>query len=1209
MPDFVHLHCHSEYSLLDGLCRLKPLAKKAKALGMPALALTDHGVMFGAMEYYRAAIDAGIKPIIGCELYVARRDMRDKDPEADKRSHHLIVLAENMTGYRNLLQIVSAAQLEGFYYKPRVDHAYLESHAEGLIALSACKSGEVIRAIENGQESESRKLAAWHREVFGAQNYFIELQSREGLPEMNGVNRELQEIAHSLDIPLVATNDVHYIAAEDAATQELLLAIQTGTTMSDSKRMRMEGSDYYLRTPAEMHGLFSGLPAALQNTMLIAERCNLNLDNKGYHLPVFEVPPGHSTDTYLRELAEDGFARRYPHPTRQLRQRLEYELGVIHGMGFDTYFLIVWDLVQAAKKRDIWYNIRGSAAGSMVAYTLDITALDPVKHNLIFERFLNPARVTMPDIDMDFPDDRRGEMIEYAVTKYGRDRVAQIITFGTLGAKAAIRDVARATGVELSEADRLARMVPGGPKIHLADQLQEGELAILYKSDAGVKELLDRALSLEGISRHASTHAAGVVITDKPLTEYVPLHRPTKESKDKDKNEAGVLSAVTQYPMEDLEGIGLLKMDFLGLATLTIMRRAVDLIEQTRGERVDISQVPIDDPAIFELLSSGNVEGVFQVESQGMRKVLTGLKPTTFEDVSATIALYRPGPMQFIDSFIARKHGREPISYRHPALEPIMRDTYGALIYQEQVIQVMTDLAGYAAGDADLVRRAVGKKKDEELKKHRAGFVAGALKTRKIPTEIAEQIWSDIEYFANYGFNKAHSADYALVTCQTAWLKAHYPVEYMTALLSVARGDTEKIVSYTGECARLKLEMLPPSLNQSDLDFTVERLASADARAMEAGSESIARPSQLGIRYGLGAIKNVGDGVVNLIVNERKTNGCFHSLEDFCERVDLRQLNKRALECLAKCGVFDEFGRREQVLAVVDRMLESSQRAHYAQSVGQLDLFGGALGVAGLSFSPLPDIEARPLKEVLGWEKELLGIYVSEHPLKRIMPFVERNATATIGQIDASMNGQMIIMAGMVTSVRSITTKKGDLMAFVLLEDLQGTIEATVFPRLYAKTKELWENDNAVVLRAKVEERDGKLKLLAESAEPLPQEPTARSANEVAEVAAVLSSAPVTVNSGSGYAKTKKHIRYHLFITMPRSGDHAQDIERMAQVYALLQSHPGVDHFSIYTMHGAGRVLLDFPNATTKHSVQLQQKLVEILGAGTVKVRSIEEAM
>jgi DNA polymerase-3 subunit alpha len=1064
MPDFVHLHCHSEYSLLDGLCRLKPLARKAKDLGMPAVALTDHGVMFGSMEFYRAAKEVGIKPIIGCELYVARRDMHDKDPEADKRSHHLVVLAENLTGYKNLLQIVSAAQLEGFYYKPRVDHKYLESHAEGLIALSACKSGEVIRAIEDGKETESRSLAAWHKEVFGAKNYFMELQYREGLPEMEAVNRELLDIARGLDIGMVATNDVHYIAPEDAATQELLLAIQTGTTMSDSKRMRMEGSDYYLRTPEEMHRLFSGLPDALHNTLLIAERCNLNLDNKGYHLPIFEVPDGFTNETYLRHKAEEGFARRYPNPTPELRQRLEYELGIIHKMGFDTYFLIVWDLVRAAIDGGIWYNIRGSAAGSMVAYTLDITALDPVRHNLIFERFLNPGRVTMPDIDMDFPDDRRGEMIEYAIKKYGRDRVAQIITFGTLGAKAAIRDVARATSVELSVADQLARLVPGGPKVHLADQLVEGELAAMYKNDPEKRELLDRALSLEGISRHASTHAAGVVITDKPLTEYVPLHRPTKE---RDKNEPGAIGVVTQYPMEDLEGIGLLKMDFLGLATLTIMRRAVDLIEQTRGEKVDVGKVPLDDPAIYELLSSGNVEGVFQVESAGMRKVLTGLKPTTFEDVSATIALYRPGPMQFIDSFIARKHGKEPITYRHPALEPIMRDTYGALIYQEQVIQVMTDLAGYAAGDADLVRRAVGKKKEEELKKHRAGFVAGALKTCRIPPEIGEQIWSDVEYFANYGFNKAHSADYALVTCQTAWLKAHYPVEYMTALLSVARGDTEKIIAYTGECARLKIDVRPPSLNHSDLDFT------AETRDGKLPSPRTGHP--FAIRYGLGAIKNVGDGVVNLMVEERKANGLYRSLEDFCDRVDLRQVNKRALECLVKCGVFDEFGRRGQILAVMDRMLESSQRAHHAASVGQLDLFGGALGVIGLSFTPLPEVEERPLKEVLGWEKELMGIYVSEHPLKRIMPYVERNATATVGQIDSSMNGQMIIMAGMVTSARAITTKKGDLMAFVQLEDLQGSIEATVFPRLYAKTKDLWQPVNAVVLRAKVEVRDGKM--------------------------------------------------------------------------------------------------------------------------------------
>ncbi|MBI5876562.1 MAG: DNA polymerase III subunit alpha [Chloroflexi bacterium] len=1185
MTDFVHLHCHSEYSLLDGLCRLKPLARHVKALGMPAVALTDHGVMFGAFEFYKTAQDAGIKPIVGCELYIARRDMHDRDPEADKKSHHLVVLAENETGWRNLLKIASAAQLEGFYYKPRVDHAYLAEHAEGLIALSACMSGEVIRSIEAGQASESRKLAAWHKEVFGPGRYYLELQHREGIPAIQEINQELIQIGRELDVPLVATNDVHYIKRADAATQELLLAIQTGALMSDTKRMRMEGQDYYVRTPDEMAALFSGVPDALSNTMAIAERCNLKLDNKDYHLPEFSVPDGFTIESYLRHIAEAGFARRFPNPSPELRERLEMELRVIHQMQFDKYFLIVWDLVRHAQESDIWYNIRGSAAGSMVAYCLGITALDPVRHNLIFERFLNPGRVTMPDIDMDFPDDRRSEMIEYAVRKYGSDRVAQIITFGTLGAKAAIRDVARATGVELSEADRIARLVPSGPKIHLAEQLQEGELAALYQNDETVKALIDKALSLEGISRHASTHAAGVVITDKPIVEYVPLHRPTKQSSDEG------LGMVTQFQMNDLEDLGLLKMDFLGLATLTIMRRAVDLIEQTRGVRVDISQVPLDDPAIFSLLSSGNVEGVFQVESAGMRKVLTGLKPTTFEDVSATIALYRPGPMQFIDSFIARKHGLAPITYRHPDLEPIMCDTYGALIYQEQVIQIMRDLAGYSAGDADLVRRAVGKKKEEELKKHRAGFVSGAQQTRQIPAEIAEQIWADIEYFANYGFNKAHSADYALVTCQTAWLKAHDPVEYMTALLSVVRGDTEKIVAYIAECARLKIDVQPPSLNESELDFGIVFMDG--------------KPS--GIRFALGAVKNVGDGVVNLIVNERRANGPFRSIGDFGERVDLRQVNKRALECLVKAGVFDAFARREQMLGVVDRMVESSQRKHHAESIGQLDLFGGQLANSSLSFGTLPDVPPLPLKDVLNWEKELLGVYVSEHPLKRIMPYVERNATATVGQIDMTLNGQMIIIAGLVASARTITTKKGDLMAFVQLEDLQGSIEVTVFPRLYAKTKELWQPDTALVLRAKVEERDGKMKLLAESADLLPQEPSApEAAAQVAEVTAELAAAPVLVANGNGHARQKRIVHYHLFVTIPRSGDHAQDIDKVRQAYDLLIATPGDDRFSLSTASQSGTVLLDFPNVTTKHSVQLQQKLVQLLGAGTVSVKSFE---
>jgi DNA polymerase-3 subunit alpha len=1311
MSEFVHLHCHSEYSLLDGLCRLKPLAKKVKELGMPAAALTDHGVMYGAVEFYRAMQETGVKPIIGCEIYVAQRDMRDKDPDADKKSYHLVLLAENQVGYQNLMKICSAAQLEGFYYKPRVDHAFLEKHAEGLICLSACLTGEVMRAIDNGQPHEARKQAAWHKEVFGANNYFVELQHHEGIPRLAAINQELIDLARALDIPLVVTNDVHYIAPSDAAAQELLLAIQTGATMDDPKRMKMEGNDYYLRTGAEMARLFKGLEGALKNTLLIAERCNVNLERKEYHLPIFDLPAGFTAETYLRYLAEKGFAERYPNPTPELRKQLNYELSIINSMGFNTYFLIVWDLVRYARENGIWYNIRGSAAGSLVAYTLYITALDPISNKLIFERFLNPSRVTMPDIDMDFADDQRGLMIDYAVKKYGKEKVAQIITFGTLGAKAAIRDVGRAIGIELSEADRLARLVPAGPKVHLADQLKEGELASIYQNDTQAKRLLDQALALEGVSRHASTHAAGVVIADKPLVEYVPLHRPTK-----DKGDENALGVVTQFQMEELEAIGLLKMDFLGLATLTVMRRAVELIEQVRGEKIDLSAAPLDDPAIYELLSSGNVEGIFQVESLGMRKVLTGLRPTRFEDVGAVIALYRPGPLQFIPNYIARKHGQEPIAYRHPLLEPILSDTYGIIVYQEQVIQILRDLAGYSAGEADLVRRAVSKKKEEELKQHRAGFVAGAARATHMPEAIAHQIWDDIEFFANYGFNRAHSADYALVTCQTAWLKAHYTVEYMTALLSSARGNTEKITSYVAECGRLKIDVLPPDVNQSEVDFTVEKIPTPQSQNSTRHLPTANRSSSTAIRFGLGAIKNVGDGVTAHIVAERKARGSFKSLDDFCKRVDMRLINRRALECLIKVDALRAFGQREQLLAVVDRIVDSAQRAQRAASVGQIDLFGGMVDT--LSFIALPEVTTN-LKESLAWEKELLGVYVSEHPLKRIMPYVEQHATATVGQITSSRNGESIIIAGIVASVRTITTKKGDPMVFAQLEDLYGAIEVTVFPRLYARTQELWQPDTAVVLHAKIEERDGKMKLLADSAEKLPQEslttsklaaafdaptlkttPCAAAANTApaaqtkpisnaptpvakrapsekplsfapqpnptptppvvaknalrekpptpisrtkaptptmttqpnasapqatsgASAATPPAQTPATQTNGqrthSNGAKTNgksngkrdeqpaKALRHHVFITIPRSGDLTTDMHRVGQVYELLQQYPGEDQFSLYTLNSAGRVRLDFPNTKTKHSLQLYDKLVALLGEGAVKVQTLEE--
>ncbi len=1154
MPKFVHLHVHSEYSLLDGLGRINDLLARAVELDMDALALTDHGVMFGAMEFYQKARKQNVRPIIGCEIYVAPRRMRDRDSQKDKSSYHLVLLAKNNAGYRNLLRIATAGQLEGFYYKPRVDKEYLAAHAEGLIALSACGSGEIPRLIQRGQMDQARRAAARYREIFGPESFYLELQRHESIPELKNVNRELIAIGRELDIPLVATNDVHYVRAEDYKAQDILLCIQTNAVLHDSKRMTMGGQTFYLRSAQEMADLFADVPQALENTLRIAQCCQVDLDAHEYRLPPFEVPAGYTPQSYLRHLCGEGLARRYPAITPQLEERLEHELKVIHDLGFDTYFLIVWDLVRFAKSRDILVGPgRGSAAGSLVSYCLGITELDPLAHGLIFERFLNVGRVTMPDIDMDFPDDRRDELIQYTIEKYGHDRVAQIITFGTMGARAAIRDVGRALDLPLGEVDHVAKLIPFGAK-NIAEALEQvPELKEMYEGEEYLQTLIDTAQSLEGVARHASTHAAGVVVADQPLVSYTPLHRPTK----------GEGGAVTQYPMEILESIGLLKIDFLGLSTLTIIRRALDLVKETQGINLEPGEIPLDDAAIYKLLSSGEVMGVFQVEGSGMRRVLTELRPTHFEDVVAVLALYRPGPMQFIDNYVARKHGREEVTYIHPRLEPILEETYGIIVYQEQIIRILTDLAGYTSAEADLVRRAVGKKKKEALLKHRETFIEGAIEHSGIEQKEAEEIFSAIEYFARYGFNKAHAASYAVLTCQTAHLKARYPVEYMAALLSVERHNTDKIGPLITECHRLDIDVLPIDVNHSGLDFTIE------------GGK---------IRFGLGAVKNVGEGPVEAILAARQEQEgqLFAHIDDFCRRVDLRQVNKRALECLIKVGALDVFGERAQLLEIIDRMMGLSAQAHQAQEVGQLSMFDAgspfALAAADSVLHPLPDVEAASPKEKLSWEKELVGLYLSEHPLQRFMAGLENTITAMCGQIDESLANQKVTVAGMVTWVRPHITKNGKPMAFVQLEDLQGRVEVVVFPKVYEQTKELWQEDRILIVKGKVDAKRGEPKIICDSA---------RNQNEFARPAE--ESRPA---NGP----------HHLHIAISRSGDQERDIERIGAVYNLLQGYQGQDRFSLYVTGEQGRVQLDFPNVTTGYCLPLEQKLIEMLGAGAVRV-------
>lgn len=1058
---FVHLHVHSEYSLLDGMSRIPSLVRKAKELGMPALALTDHGALFGAIEFYNEAKKQDIKPIVGMEAYLSARGMHDRDPNYDSRSYHLLLLAENDIGYKNLLRIASASQLEGFYYRPRIDHDFLEAHREGIITTTGCMSGEIPRALLNGNERKAKELFDWYFEVFGPDNFFIELQEHE-VPELSKVNKDLINLAQRYDGKFVATNDVHYVNPSDAELQDILLCVQTGSVRTDPDRMRMTDDTYYLRTADEMRRLFGEVPGAIENSLLIAERCEVDLGFKSYQLPEFDVPDGETPTTFLRKLCEEGLRKRYGNRSDdvKLRERLDYELGIIRQMEFDTYFLIVWDLVRYAQEEGIWYNARGSAAGSIVAYCLEITLVDPIEHGLIFERFLNPGRVSMPDIDLDFQDDLRYKMLEYTATKYGRDKVAQIITFGTLGARAAVRDVGRVMDIPLPEVDRVAKQIPNipGKPITIPEALETvPAFKEVYDSTPYLQEMIDTASQLEGVARNAGTHAAGVIITPNPIVDYVPLHRPTKGSL-----EDSPIGAITQFEMQVLESLGLLKVDFLGLSTLTVMERACKLINFRHGVDLDIYNIPLDDPETYELLGRGDVLGVFQVEGAGMRRNLMEMKPKTLAHITAMVALYRPGPMEFIPAFIKRMHGEEDVTYRHPILQPILEETYGITVYQEQIMYTAMNLAGYSASEADDLRKAVAKKKEEMLLDHRGKFVEGAV-ANSVPESTANTIFDDWEAFARYGFPKGHAADYAVICVQTAYLKAHYPIEYMTALLSVFKHDTDKVSLYVADSRRLFIEVLPPDVNDSGLDFEIED-----------------REEYLSaIRYGLAAIKNVGESAVQAIVEERDENGPFTSLQDFTQRIDLRHVGKRALECLVRVGVFDRFGSRSAILESLDRIMNISTAHFRAKEVGQMTMFGSENGISeDLELAP-PRFEV-PHRQQLNWERELLGVYLSDHPLAPYMEDLTRIVSHFSAELNDADQGQLVTVAGEVRNVRPYRTRTGKAMGFITLEDIQGSIDLVVFSRVWARVGDWIEAGMIIRVKGKIDKERGDPKVLAD---------------------------------------------------------------------------------------------------------------------------------
>ncbi|HWV25125.1 MAG TPA: DNA polymerase III subunit alpha [Thermomicrobiales bacterium] len=1155
MAEFAHLHLHTEFSLLDGMGRINQYIDRAHQLGMKHMAVTDHGVMYAAMDWYNAATSAGIHPVIGMEAYLAEGPVEKRQ----RKSYHLLLLAENETGYKNLLQLASKAALYGFYYRPRIDMEMLQQHHEGIIATSACLGGPVANNFLNHQPEKALEYAGSLAEIFGKERFFIELQDH-GLKEQLDVNRELIPLARKLGLPLVATNDVHYCSEEDASAQDILVCVQTNTNINDPKRMKQDTNQFFLKGPQEMELLFKEYPEALANTIRIAEMCHLDLGFKGYQLPDFDVPAGMTPATYLRQLCEQGAMQHYGTLEGEIGQRLEYELGVIDKMGFTNYFLIVWDFVNFAKENGILVGPgRGSAAGSLVTYCLHITGLDPLKYNLIFERFLNPSRISMPDIDIDFADDRRGEVIDYVVRKYGDDRVAQIVTFGTLKAKAAVRDVGRAMGLEFGETDRVARLIPTDPKMTIDRALDEvPELNKLYDAENGVRDLIDTARKVEGLARHSSTHAAGVVISRDPLVQHVPLQRAGGKAEG---------DITTQWTQGHLEDLGLLKMDFLGLKTLTVLGKAVDLACKS-GADLTLETIPLEDEKAFELLRRGETVGVFQLEGGMTTQMTIDVAPESFEDIIALMALIRPGPMELAPDYIARKHGREEIEYAHPLLEEVLQETYGIALYQEQVMQISNVIAGFTMADADGLRKAMGKKLPEVMAKYRDQFIAGAKSANSIDGKLAGNLFDTIERFAGYGFNKSHSAAYAVIAAQTAYMKANYPVEFMAALMTTEMGNSDKTVFNVAECRRARIPVLPPDINRSGVEFSVE---------------VVAEDRQQAVRFGLGAIKNVGINAITSIVTARDESetGALGSLDAFCDAVDWSGTNKRVIESLAKAGALDAFGHRAQVIAGLDQAVGAAQKRQKAAARGQMDLFGmmSAADIMGQTSTDLPDVEEADSKTILEWEKEFLGLYLSSHPLTSIIGNgVPYGYTEIVDIASRSLNDQIKII-GMVTGVRRVTTKKNQTMAIIEVEDLTGTIEMVAFPETYGRIAGQLEDDAILMFTGKVDERGDRRQIILEGASSsLPQ---------------------FNIRPKSSLT---------VVIRLSLSGDYWRDISLMQRVDGVLQQHEGDAEVVLTISDGKSRpTRMRSRSRRVTWSPELSDELEEIVGHGCARIDRPQE--
>ena len=1195
---YTHLHVHTEYSMLDGLSRIEPLVRRATELGMNSLAITDHGGMYGAIDFYRFAREAGLNPIIGSEIYIAPSSRHDRSPQ-EKSPFHATVLARDARGYQNLVKLVTRAHLEGFYYKPRVDRELLEQHREGLTILSGCPSGEVPTLITQGRMDDARATASWYKEVFG--EYYLELMEHGGVHQLPAINKGLMELHRALDIPVVATNDSHYVFKEDAALQDILICIHTNTNVKDDRRLRMAEDSYYLKSPGEMEALFPELPEAIANTQRIAETCGLELDFSQLRLPEFKVPDGMTADEYLARLAQEGMRRRFENVTPEVEDRLAYELEVIRQTQFANYFLVVWDIARFVRENDIYFGVRGSAAASLTLYCLSATDVNPIPYRLVFERFLNLERKEMPDIDIDFQDNRREEVINYVVSKYGRDHVAQIITFGTLGARASIRDVGRALAMPYAEVDRVARLVPFKLHITLDEALDSTpELREIYETDEGISTLVDTARGLEGVTRHSSTHAAGVVISKEPLDDIVPLQRPIKG------DDEGV--TMTQYAMDPIAALGLLKMDFLGLANLTILAKARDLIADSRGVHLTLKDIPLDDAATFEFLSRGETVGVFQLEGAGMTRYIRELKPSSLSDVAAMIALYRPGPMEHITTFIDAKHGRTEPRYPHPALREILEETYGVIVYQDQVLLIAQTFAGYSLGEADIVRKAMGKKIPEIMARERQKFIDGAL-NGGYSQELADEVFALVEPFAGYAFNKAHSVSYGLISYWTAYLKANYTVEYMVALLNSYMDNTEKITGAVAECRRLKIPVLPPDINESEEEFSIQ----------------LPSEGQPSIRFGMAAVKNVGAAAIRPILEARHSEGAFDSVEQMCRVADMGGLNRKPLESLIKAGAFDFFGDRGALLEVMGRILalaQSEASLRRTTQTSMFDLFGETVPTP-LSSIVLPDIRT-PDSEQRSWEIELLGMALSKsNPLNSLVNEGGSEAIVFRNEIEPAMAGKKVMLAGQVSEVTYRSTRDGRPFGIATVNLMDGGIDVFIWGKLVEETRDLWQQGTLVMVLGTVKVRDDQVSISCNVA----TEYTVSEATET-ETGAIdepqdfgdADQSIGTLDLGEAQrvsppektavsvaepemAGVQAFRRLNLRI---RETDQPDDDQRLLDdVKRLLMEYRGEDEVSLQ-IETQGRVItLEWPQVRVDACAELQQGVQELLGAaGQVYVGS-----